>query len=233
MLQCVAVCCSVFQAVYKVNTSSPSRCSMYSACNTLQHTATHCNTLQHTAATHAPGTLCALSETHCNTLQQHTAATHVPHLYVPSKDLVTLQVHCITTHTLSITLCNTLQHLQHTTTPATHYNTCNTLQHLCNTLQHLCNTLQHLCNTLQHLCNTLQHLQHTTTYTTHTHGHTHQDCVSIHTHNLNQNRHVYVCVCTFCVYACAYAAYLLYIDVWYRCCSVLQSVTECACVVIQ
>jgi len=42
------------------------RVSLYTHCNTLQHTATHCNTLQHTS-------------THCNMLQ-HTISlyTHLP-----------------------------------------------------------------------------------------------------------------------------------------------------------
>jgi len=80
VLQCVAVCCSVLQALRCTSNQSSEPCEMaqYSHpqhtathCNPLQHTAVHCNTLQYTA-THC-STL-QHTATHCNTLQ-HTA-TH-------------------------------------------------------------------------------------------------------------------------------------------------------------
>ena len=80
VLQCVAVCCSVWQCVLQCvavcgsvwlvccGVSSHGHEWQFngvdtnSHCNTLQHTVTHCNTLQHTA-------------THCQILLQHTT-TH-------------------------------------------------------------------------------------------------------------------------------------------------------------
>jgi len=61
VLQCVAVCCSVFQWLSRGPRGRMAHMTIWhdtyvTHCDTLRHTATHCNTLQHIA-------------THCNTLQ--------------------------------------------------------------------------------------------------------------------------------------------------------------------
>jgi len=116
-------------------------------------TATHCNTLQEHTAAHWH-TL-QHTATHCNTLQHIVIHCRTGVVFAMPCPLTPGQVH-------TATHCNST--LQHT---ATH---CNTLQHTathCNTLQHTatahCTTLPHTathCNTLQHTathCNTLQH----------------------------------------------------------------------------
>jgi len=73
VLQCVAVCCSALQCAELQHTVTRMidawlwrlRCdSIFTHCNTLQHTATHCNTLQRTT-------------THCHTLQRMDVMNHV------------------------------------------------------------------------------------------------------------------------------------------------------------
>ena len=79
VLQCVAVCCSVFICLESTQQHTATHCNTQqhiathcstmqhiAACDTLQHNAAHCSTLQHTVAHY--NTL-QHTATHCNTSQ--------------------------------------------------------------------------------------------------------------------------------------------------------------------
>ena len=156
-------------------------------CNTLQHTATHCNTLQHTEVNyntllHTDIDLIRVLRLCCNTLQSTATRNHQqpfsnPPRHIPESDntLQHTEEHYNTLLHTSTLCCNTLQHMQRTTT-------------LCYILQHsaaYCKTLQqtkHCPNASRclFLCRRALSREWVRFGTTHPHTHTH---IYTHTHH--------------------------------------------------